>query len=62
LWQTIKAVAWGFFGVRRGSDHAQDVAHIKPRQIILAGLIGALVFVLVLVWLVRWVVKSGAAL
>ncbi|MDE2401520.1 MAG: DUF2970 domain-containing protein [Burkholderiales bacterium] len=59
--QMIKAVAWGFFGVRKGADHAQDVARIKPTQIIVAGLIAAVMFVAVLVLLVRWVVNSGVA-
>jgi len=60
--QTLKAVAWSFFGVRRGKDHAQDVAKLNPVHVIVAGLIGAAVFVGVLVVLVRWVVASGAAL
>jgi hypothetical protein len=59
--QTMKAVAWSFFGVRKSSDHAQDVARIKPAHLIVAGLIGAALFVTVLVLLVRWVVTSGVA-
>jgi hypothetical protein len=60
--QTLKAVAWSFFGVRKGKDHAQDVAKLNPIHVIVAGLIGAALFVGVLVVLVRWVVASGAAL
>ena len=60
--QTPKAVAWSFFGVRKGKDHAQDVAKLNPVHVIVAGLIGAAVFVGVLVVLVRWVVASGTAL
>ncbi len=60
--QTLKAVAWSFFGVRKGKDHAQDVAKLNPVHVIVAGLIGAAVFVGVLVLLVRWVVASGTAL
>ena len=60
--QTLKAVAWSFFGVRKGKDHAQDVAKLNPVHVIVAGLIGAAVFVGVLVVLVRWVVASGTAL
>ena len=29
--QTFRAVAWSFFGVRRSSDHAQDVQKLNPR-------------------------------
>ena len=57
--QTLKAVAWSFFGVRKGKDHAQDVAKLNPVHVIVAGLIGAAVFVGVLV---GWVVASGTAL
>ena len=60
--QSLKAVAWSFFGVRKGIDHAQDVAKLNPIHIVVAGLILAAVFVGVLAVLVRWVVASGAAL
>ncbi len=61
FWQTLKAVAWSFFGVRKSSDYAQDVAQINPVHVIVAGVIAALVFVLGLVWLVRWIIASGIA-
>ncbi len=60
--QSLKAVAWSFFGVRKGKDHAQDVAKLNPIHVVVAGVIGAAVFVGVLVVLVRWIVASGAAL
>ncbi|MGH6647676.1 DUF2970 domain-containing protein [Aquabacterium sp.] len=59
--QTVKAVAWSFFGVRKSSGQAQDVAKIKPLHLIIAGLLGGALFVAVLVLLVRWVVSSGVA-
>lgn len=59
--QTLKAVAWSFFGVRKASGYAEDVAKINPVHVIIAGVIAALVFVLGLVWLVQWIVGSGAA-
>lgn len=59
--QTIKAIGWAFFGVRRGADYDNDVAKLNPVHVIIAGLIGALVFVLVLVLLVNWVIKSNVA-
>jgi Protein of unknown function (DUF2970) len=61
LLQTIKAVAWSFFGVRRGSDHQNDVNKLNPVHLIIAGLIGAAIFITALVLLVRLVVTSGAA-
>ena len=59
--QTIQAVAWSCFGVRRSADYAQDVAKLNPVHVIVAGILGAAVFVATLVLLVRWVVGSGVA-
>ena len=59
--QTLRAVAWSFFGIRRGKDYEQDVQKLNPVHVIVAGLLGALVFIGVLVLLVRWVVHSGVA-
>ena len=59
--QTVQAVAWSFFGVRKGAGHEQDVQKLNPVHVIIAGVIGAALFVLALVLLVRWVVGSGVA-
>lgn len=59
--QTMQAVAWSFFGVRRSADYAQDVAKLNPVHVIIAGIIGAALFVVLLVMLVKWVVGSGVA-
>ena len=59
--QTARAVAWSFFGVRRSADLAQDVQKLNPVHVVVAGLIGAALFVLALVLLVRWVIGSGVA-
>ena len=59
--QTMRAVAWSFFGVRRGKDYEKDVAQLNPVHVIIAGVIGALLFVLVLVLLVQWVIGSNVA-
>ena len=61
LRQTFSAVAWSFFGVRRSRDHENDMAQLNPVHVIIAGVLGAAVFVLALVLLVRWVISSGVA-
>ena len=61
LLQTISAVAWSFFGVRRGRDHENDMAKLNPVHVLIAGVLGAALFVLMLVLLVRWVISSGVA-
>lgn len=61
LLQTLKAVAWSFFGVRKSTDYAEDVAKINPIHVIVAGVIGAVLFVVGLILLIRWIVSSGVA-
>jgi hypothetical protein len=61
LMQTVSAVAWSFFGVRRGRDHENDMAKLNPVHVVIAGLLGAGLFVLMLVLLVSWVISSGVA-
>ena len=50
-----KAVFWSFLGIRKRAAHEQDAVTLKPAQVIVAGLIGAAIFVLSLVVLVRYI-------
>jgi len=59
--QTVKAVAWSFFGIRRRAGYEQDALKLNPVHLVVAGLIGAALFIAALVLLVRWVVGSGVA-
>ena len=59
--QTLQAVGWSFFGVRKRAGQEQDVAKLNPVHVIIAGLIGAALFVGALVMAVKWVVGSGVA-
>lgn len=61
LRQTLGAVAWSFFGIRRGADQAADMAKLNPVHVVIAGVLGAGLFVVMLVLLVLWVVSSGVA-
>ena len=58
--QVAKAVLWSFLGIRRRAEHESDVAQLKPAQVIVASLIGAAIFVLSLVLLVRFIVGRAA--
>ena len=58
--QTMKAVAWSFFGVRKRSDLENDVSRLNPVHLVIAAVLGGLLFVGVLLLLVNWVVASGA--
>ncbi len=59
--QTVRAVAWSFFGVRRAAGLEQDAQKLNPVHVVIAGVLGAALFVVLLVVLVRWVVGSGVA-
>jgi predicted Na+-dependent transporter len=59
--QTVGAVAWSFFGVRRSADLERDMRRLNPVHVIIAGVAAAAVFVGLLVVLVKWVVGSGVA-
>jgi hypothetical protein len=55
--QTMKAVLWSFFGVRKGADHDADMARLNPIHVIIAGLIAAAVFIFTLIAIVQQVVS-----
>ncbi len=55
---TMKAVFWSFFGIRKRSDYEKDSASLNPIHVIVAGLIGVLLFIGVLVALVRVAVSQ----
>jgi hypothetical protein len=58
LWRTLKAVAWGFFGVRKNSDYQEDIARLTPLHIVIVGLVAVACFVGALILLVKYVVSA----
>ncbi|MEI2415417.1 DUF2970 domain-containing protein [Orrella sp. JC864] len=56
--QTLKAVLWGMFGVRKGAGYDEDAAKLNPVHLIIAGLLAGALFVALLVFIVRWAVAS----
>ena len=59
--QTLGAVAWSFFGVRKSSDYERDVSQLNPVHLVVAGVGVGLFFIAALVLLVNWVISSGVA-
>ncbi len=53
---TMKAVFWSFFGVRKKQDYEEDAAQLNPVHVIIAGLIGAALFIAILIIIVKMVV------
>ena len=59
--QTLRAVAWSFFGVRKGAEYEKDVDQLNPVHVVIAGIVAAALFVAALIGLVSWVIRSGIA-
>ncbi|BBP02860.1 hypothetical protein TPL01_14110 [Sulfuriferula plumbiphila] len=56
-WRAAKTVFWSFLGIRRKSDYQSDVTHLKPVQVIVAGLIGVALLVGAILFLVYLVTR-----
>lgn len=59
--QSMRAVAWSFFGIRKGAEHDRDMQQLNPVHVIIAAIIGVLVFIAILITVVKFVVGSAAA-
>jgi hypothetical protein len=55
--QVAKAVFWSFFGIRNRAAHDKDAVTLTLPQVVVAGIIGALVLVFSLVLLVRFILR-----
>lgn len=55
--QTLKAVAWGMLGIRKGAGYQED-ARLNPVHLVIAGVLAGVIFVVILVSIVRWVVAG----
>ena len=54
--QSVKAVMWAFLGVRKRRDLEADATQLNPLHVVLAALIGAAIFICVLILVVHAVV------
>lgn len=57
--RTVQAVAWSFVGLRKGSEFQEDAQKLNPLHLIVVGLGAAAVFVVSLVFVVRWAVVAA---
>ncbi len=55
--QVAKAVFWSFFGVRKRVEYEKDAVALTLQQVVTAGIIGGIIFVLSLVMLVRFITR-----
>jgi len=59
--QTLKAVGWSFFGVRKSGEFEKDVNQLNPVHVVIAGVLGVMVFIVALLLLVNWILATGVA-
>jgi hypothetical protein len=57
MFRAFQAVFWSFFGVRKSLDYDQDAIALTPLQVIIAGIVSALVFIFSIVLLVYFVTR-----
>ncbi|MET3108894.1 hypothetical protein AAKU67_003383 [Oxalobacteraceae bacterium GrIS 2.11] len=55
---TMKAVMWSFLGIRKKSSYEEDVAKLNPVHVIIAGILGAIIFIATLLVIVKTVVAN----
>ena len=55
--QVARAVFWSFFGVRKRAEYEKDAVALTLQQVVTAGIIGGVIFVLSLVMLVRFITR-----
>ena len=56
LWRSLIAVFWSFLGLRQTAERQEGMAKISPFHLIVVGLAICFVFVIGLMFFVKWVV------
>ncbi|QID17085.1 DUF2970 domain-containing protein [Nitrogeniibacter mangrovi] len=58
FWATMRAVLWSFIGVRKRRAYQEDAESLNPKAVIVAGVLGGVIFVLSILAFVRFVVGA----
>ena len=53
--RSVKLVAWSFLGIRSSKGYRDDLAKVNPLHVVLVGLVGAVLLVVGLISLAKWV-------
>jgi len=53
FFKSMKAVLWGFLGVRKASGREEDMASLSFVHVIIAGVVGVLIFMSILLLIVK---------
>ena len=59
FFQTLKAVLWGFLGVRKGKGYNEDIERLNPVHLIIVAVIATVIFVVGLVLVAQWFVAQA---
>lgn len=54
--RSVRAVAWSFIGLRKGSEYRSDLEKVHPLHVIGVGLAAVFALVALLMALVHWIV------
>jgi Protein of unknown function (DUF2970) len=57
--RSVKAVAWSFAGLRKGSEFEEDTQKLNPIHLIVVGIGFTAAFVLGLIFFVQWAVVAA---
>lgn len=55
---TMRAVMWSFLGIRKSKDFEQDANKLNPVHLVIAGVLGAMIFIATLLLIVSRVVAK----
>ncbi len=58
FFKSMKAVLWGFLGVRKGSGQEEDMASLSFVHVIIAGVVGVIIFMYILLLIVKAVLAK----
>jgi hypothetical protein len=58
FFKSMKAVLWGFLGVRKGSGQEEDMASLTLVHVIIAGVVGVIIFMSILLLIVKAVLAK----
>ncbi len=55
---SVKLVAWSFLGIRSSKGYRDDLSKVNPLHVVLVGLMAAVLLVVGLISLTKWVVGA----
>ena len=59
--EVVPVVLSSFLGIRKGKAMQRDAVSIRPQQVIVVGVVAAAIFVVCLVFFVRFVIRAAGA-